>query len=125
MLWAQKPYLNRSSARQTTTATTASIELPATEVHSKECISTTRRNIGIKPIFTEGKLNNSSLRLGITRKASRRKKLWILKLEVSQTVQLLVSALRSGFKPNHEAAQAKLNYGLQEGCFVDPTSQES
>ncbi|KAF2591280.1 hypothetical protein F2Q70_00038665 [Brassica cretica] len=60
-LWAQKPYLNRSSSRQ---ATTASIELPATKVHSKKCISTTRRNFGMKPIFTEVQLNYSSLRLG-------------------------------------------------------------
>lgn len=54
---------------------TTSLELPATKVHSKKCISTTRRNFGMKPFFTEGQLNYSSLKLGITRKASRRKKL--------------------------------------------------
>ncbi|WZZ39407.1 hypothetical protein YC2023_035666 [Brassica napus] len=36
------------------------------------------------------------------------------KLEVSQPVQLRVSAFRRGFKPNHEAAFSRLKHGLQE-----------
>ncbi|KAG5414404.1 hypothetical protein IGI04_001971, partial [Brassica rapa subsp. trilocularis] len=63
-----------------------------------------RRFFGTKPIFKESQLNKESLRLGFTRKSSRR---------------------RNGFQPNHEAAFFRINHGLRDGFIRFPGRPKS
>lgn len=79
----------------------------------------TRNNFGMKPIFTEIKLNNSSLRLRITRKNSQRKKLWILQIKGFSAHLFESISLLEWIQAQPYSGLQKINYGLQDDYFMD------